>query len=45
MSTYKNTLKKLAVLFHQENNRSKASDYFYLSHQAEEKNFEKEALK
>ncbi|KAA6452215.1 tetratricopeptide repeat protein [Bacillus cereus] len=37
--------KKLAVLFHQENNRSKASDYFYLSHQAEEQNFEKEALK
>lgn len=37
--------KKLAILFHQENNRSKASDYFYLSHQAEEQNFEKEALK
>lgn len=37
--------KKLAVLFHQENNRSKASDYFYLSHQAEEQNFEMEALK
>ncbi|MDA2654395.1 hypothetical protein PDQ31_18925 [Bacillus cereus] len=44
MNTYNNMQKKLAILFHQENNRLKASDYFYLSHQAEE-NFEKEALK
>ncbi|MEK5251450.1 response regulator [Bacillus sp. FSL R9-9530] len=29
--------KKFSILFHQENNRSKASDYFYLNHRIEEK--------
>ncbi|MDH2881804.1 response regulator [Bacillus cytotoxicus] len=37
--------KELVVLFHQDNNCSKASNYFYLSHLAKEQNFEKKALK
>lgn len=36
---------KLAVKFYEENNDLKASKYFYLSHQAKEKTFEKGALK
>ncbi len=33
---------KLALAFHAEDNHSKASEYFYLSHQTKEKTFEKE---
>ncbi|QWG26974.1 hypothetical protein E0M25_15245 [Bacillus mycoides] len=36
---------KLAVKFYEESNDLKASKYFYLSHQAKEKTFEKGALK
>ncbi|WP_237980087.1 hypothetical protein [Bacillus thuringiensis] len=36
---------KLALAFHAEDNHSKASEYFYLSHQTKEKTFEKGALK
>lgn len=36
---------KLAIKFYQEDNHSKASQYFYHSHQAKEKTFEKGALK
>ncbi|HDT6579694.1 TPA: hypothetical protein RMI67_006344 [Bacillus cereus] len=36
---------KLAVAFYQEDNHAKASQYFYQSHQAKEKTFEKGALK
>ncbi|HDX9579845.1 hypothetical protein M3215_15580 [Bacillus cytotoxicus] len=36
---------KLAIKFYDEDNHSKASEYFYLSHQAKEKTFEKGALK
>ncbi|MEY8349902.1 Rap family tetratricopeptide repeat protein [Bacillus cereus] len=36
---------KLAIRFYKENNHVKASEYFYLQHEAKEKNFEKGALK
>lgn len=35
----------LAIKFYEEDNHPKASEYFYLSHQAKEKTFEKGALK